>query len=104
MGVFKNIKDGWINYLNYFYKGKLDPVVEKLAIDRASICKSCPSFVKSGLFTVIKTILPNGEANEHLTVDKLEGDKVQGYKCNECGCGFPANVFSPEKTCPLNKW
>jgi len=104
MGMFKNIKDGWVNYLNYFYQGKSDPELEKLAIDRADICKSCPSLVESGLFTVIKTVMPNGKEIETLSTEKLAGDKVQGYKCGECGCGFPANVFAPNKKCPLNKW
>jgi len=105
MGTFKNIKEGWANYLNYFYKSCcVEEAIVTRAKNRAEICKTCPSLVKSGLYTVIKTILPSGETHEHLTVDKLEGDKVQGYKCNECGCGFPQNVFAPEKTCPLNKW
>ena len=30
---------------------------------------------------------------EQLTDDKLAGEKIQGYKCGECGCGFPAKVF-----------
>ena len=104
MGVFKNIKDGQVNYLNYFYKGDTPPEIEKMAKSRADICKSCPSLVKSNVFTVIKTLMPNGNVTETLTPKKLAGDKVQGYKCGECGCGFPANVFAPGNKCPINKW
>ena len=106
MSIFRNIKDGWSNYLNAFseHKGMVDPKVENIARERANICKSCPSLVESRIFTVIETMLPNGKVQESLTEDKLEGNKVQGYKCSECGCGFPANVFAPDKRCPLKKW
>ena len=106
MGTFKNIKDGWSNYLSYFYNEDDGTQSEDviMAEGRAEICKACPSLVKSGLYTIIKTILPSGRTHESLSPEKLEGDKVQGYKCNECGCGFPQNVFAPDKRCPLKKW
>jgi len=104
MGVFKNIKDGWTNYLNYHFTGVAPTEVEELAKSRAEVCKTCPSLVESTVFTVIKTLMPDGKVSESLTPEKLAGDKVQGYKCNECGCGFPANVFAPQNKCPINKW
>ena len=104
MGVFKNIKEGWTNYLNYFYTEKFSDELKEMAKSRADICKSCPSLVESRVYTVIETMLPTGKVRESLTYEKLEGDKVQGYKCGECGCGFPANVFAKDKKCPLKKW
>ena len=104
MGAFKNIKEGWTNYLKYHFTGEAPPEIEELAKSRADICKICPSLVESTAFTVIKTLMPDGKVFESLTKDKLAGEKVQGYKCAECGCGFPANVFAPNKNCPINKW
>ena len=56
--------------------------------------------------SAITTILPDGSKKRSLAnlVPESDGDKIQGYECGECGCGFPAMVFSPEKTCKINKW
>ena len=106
MGVFKNIKEGWGNYLNlsFYNRNETSPEIIEMAEERAEICRICPSLTPSGLYTIIKTILPDGNAIETLSPEKLEGDKIQGYKCGECGCGFPQNVFAPGKKCPLGKW
>lgn len=63
--------------------------VEALAKRRAEICAVCPSAVESGLYTAI--------------VDKRT-TKIQGMKCDECGCNLSAKVRSTNDYCPLGKW
>lgn len=110
MGIFKNIKEGWTNYIqateNY---DNLSDDIKAMAESRADTCKSCPHLVESGLFKVIDRILPNSKEKTKMKVaynsEIHNSDGVmRGYKCNQCGCGFPANVFAPAKKCPKNKW
>ncbi len=106
MGIIKNIKDGWGNYLKFYYNKDIDLDILDNAKKRAEICKSCPSLRESKLFSIIETVMPDGGKKEHLSklLPEADGDKIQGYECKECGCGFPSMVFSPEKKCPINKW
>lgn len=110
MGTIKNIKDGWENYLkahnNY---DDLAPEIKELAEERAAVCKECPSLVKSSLMRVVESFMP-GLNKKRKIIESFNpenpdrGEVVQGYKCNECGCGFPALVFAPGKNCPKDKW
>ena len=104
MGLFKNIKEGWGNYLTYFYTDKLPPEIIEMAEKRAEICTPCPSLKKSKVMTAIETIMPDGRKTKKLVNGGLVGEKVQGYVCGECGCGWPAMLFSPDKKCKINKW
>ena len=45
-----------------------------LALQRASICKSCPWFV------------------------------AKGQRCAKCGCVVPMKVYFEEEECPVKKW
>ena len=107
MGMIKNIKEGWGNYLRFFYDSKtLDPKILEEGKRRAEICKDCPSLKESKVYSIIETVLPDGDKKEHISdlLPNSNGEKIRGYKCNECGCGFPAMVFSPGKKCKINKW
>jgi hypothetical protein len=106
MGLFKNIKEGWGNYLTYFYNNDLSPDILDIAEKRANICKECTSLKESKVMSIITTVMPNGHKHKSLAkfMPESDSDKIQGYECSECGCGFPAMVFSPGKKCPLNKW
>jgi len=109
MGLFKNIKDGWTNYITAYHDyDKLNPVIKDLAESRSEICKECPELVPSGFFTVVEQMMPDGKSKKlqrrfNPSVDD-EDKKSTSYKCGKCGCGFPANVFAQEKKCPLGKW
>lgn len=81
--VFKNIVAGFTGLA--FPNEK----VEALAKRRAEICAECPSAVESGLYTAV--------------IDKRT-TKIQGMKCNECGCNLSAKVRSTNDYCPLGKW
>ena len=116
MGMFKNIKDGWINYLKSGKPEGLPEEVERLAEGRATICAACPELKSSELFRVVDKLInrdgtemlrkvreayPNEEAvPESLREENWE----RRYKCGQCGCAFPANVYAPGKKCPLGKW
>ena len=114
MSILKNIRDGWLNYLKASGPKGADPKVEEVALERAAICKECPSLVESGLFRIINQIVEKGDGSKvhrkirHAvrpgTEDSKKEDVVRGFKCSECGCGFPANVYAPDKKCPLDKW
>ena len=109
MGLFKNIKDGWTNYITAFHNyDKLNPDVRELAEKRGEICKSCPELKPSGFFTIVEQMMPNGKSQKiqrtfNPSVDDDDA-KSTSYKCGKCGCGFPANVFAPQKKCPIGKW
>jgi len=62
---------------------------EVLAKRRAEICAQCPSAISTGLYTMI--------------ADSRTA-KIQGMKCNECGCSLSAKVRSAKDYCPLGKW
>ena len=111
MGLLKNIREGWVNYLkasvNY---DSLDPEIKEEAERRAKICKECPSLIPSGIYQMIERALPNGgKTTDRVLYDEethknIPSDPIRGYKCGECGCAFPANVLAPQKRCPLGKW
>ena len=106
MGIFKNIKDGWSNYITFFYTDNLSNEILEIAGKRANICKVCPSLKKSKVMSVINTVMPDGSNRKSIQelMPESDGDKIQGYECKECGCGWPAMVFSPDKKCDINKW
>jgi len=109
MGIFKNIKDGWGNYLNAFSNyDALKDDVKLLAEKRANICKACPHLVESGTFTFIDKLLPGGTKQKVRAIfnpkEHKEEEAVKGYSCNQCGCQFPSMVFAKGKQCPKKKW
>ena len=105
MKIIKNIKEGWGNYLKYFQTGDISDEVKELAETRAEICRNCPHLVESRTYSLIQNILPNGRESSTLTPENSSADqKVKGYKCDQCGCGFPAMVFAPDKKCVKGKW
>jgi len=63
--------------------------VEAMAMKRAAICAECPAAQKTGIYSVIK--------------DKRT-TKIQGMKCNDCGCNLSAKVRAIADHCPRNKW
>tara|TARA_R110002096_G_C14510837_1_gene716123 strand:- start:374 stop:703 length:330 start_codon:yes stop_codon:yes gene_type:complete len=109
MGLLKNIKDGWSNYIRAYHDyDSLNPMIRDLAESRGSICKECPELTPSGLFTVVEQLLPTGK---NKTIQRKFNPSVddsdearQAYKCGKCGCAFPANVFAEGKRCPIGKW
>lgn len=66
-----------------------DEKTEALATRRAEICAQCPFAVESGLYNMI--------------ADKRT-KKIQGMKCDKCGCNLSAKVRSVQDYCPLGKW
>jgi len=116
MGVIGDVKDGWGNYLKALkWKDTIDPDIEKIAIERAEICGQCPELKESGLFSFVERIITNVSTGDKthkrtkvhvdpVTAKKDSKDIYRGYKCGECGCGFPAIVYAPKKSCPLGKW
>lgn len=79
-----NIAEGWINFIKSKKPRGINPDLEKMAMERASICESCP-FLKKQAVTVM-------------------GKPVSKYKCGKCGCAFPMMVYAPRKKCPIGKW
>ncbi len=63
--------------------------VENMAMKRAAICAQCPAAQKTGIYSVIK--------------DKRT-TKIQGMKCNDCGCNLSAKVRAIADHCPRNNW
>ena len=63
--------------------------VEAMAMKRAAICAQCPAAQKTGIYSVIK--------------DKRT-TKIQGMKCNDCGCNLSAKVRAIADHCPRNNW
>ena len=111
MGLLKNIKEGWMNYLQATVNfDALSPEITTEAKRRAQICKECPSLEPDRVFQLIERMIPGGGKTTDRVVYNEEThkdvptDPIRGYKCGECGCAFPANVLAPDKTCPLNKW
>lgn len=79
----KDIVNGWKNYMIE------DPVVDKVAEERAKVCAACPE-AKSGIFTAL------------LKDYKLE--EIEGKYCGICKCPLSSSVRSESKKCPLDKW
>tara|TARA_Y100001973_G_C5203658_1_gene339752 strand:+ start:3108 stop:3461 length:354 start_codon:yes stop_codon:yes gene_type:complete len=115
MSIFKNIKDGWLNYLKATRgEGNISPETEEIALERAEVCKSCDNLQESGLFRFVNQLVENRDGSKtHRKIrhivrpDSEDADKedvVRGFKCGLCGCGFPANVYAPNKKCPIDKW
>jgi len=117
MSIFKNIKEGWSNYMKAFgdYHGeKISPVVEKIARERAEICKECPELKESGFYKLVDKVVNriDGTKDKKKVLHRAETPTVadesmwdgRTYKCGQCGCQFPANVYSPGKSCPMGKW
>ncbi len=108
MGVFKNIVDGWSNYYAAISEEGLPDEVQALADTRAAICGECPELVASGIWKIFNRVLPDGRSikqRQSAIAETNKDDKVhRGYKCGQCGCAFPQNVYAPEKKCPLGKW
>ena len=83
MGLLKNIKDGWFNYIkSSMNRRSLSPEFQKEVEKRAEICSNCPE---------LKLISSKGSG------------PIQG-KCRKCGCVFPPLIFAPGKRCPIGKW
>lgn len=83
MGLLKNIKDGWFNYiLNSINKRSLSPKLKIAVEERAKICVACPELI---ITSKVNSNMPKG-------------------KCKKCGCSFPAMIFAPRKRCPIGKW
>ena len=110
MGTFKDIKDGWGNYLKaHVNYDTVSEEIRELAEERASVCRECPLLQKSELLTVLERFMPGTNQKRKIMEtfnpeNPNKGEVVQGYKCGACGCGFPALVFAPGKNCPENKW
>lgn len=88
--MIKDILNGWKNYLID------DPVVEKVAKERAKVCatsgedgKPCPE-LKEGVF---KAVLKDYRIHE-----------IEGMYCRKCTCPLSAKIRSENEQCPLNKW
>ena len=110
--TLSQIEDGWTNYMKAAKPdGNLSLRVKRLAEERASICQSCPELVKSGFFTAINQVVGlNSDGSEKInkiikkSQEKRGDDWKQSYKCGQCGCAFPANVYAETKKCPIGKW
>lgn len=88
---FKEIVSGWKNLV---FK---DPVIEKLANERAFICAGCPLNINSVCDSSIE-----GEVIEDFTygdVLRKKGDIHKG-----CNCPLDAKTRSESSKCPLGKW
>lgn len=117
MGILKNIKDGWVNYIKACQNAdSLSEEIKKLADERAEICRTCPFLEESGLFRFVNRLVPGAKPEDPKKVVKTRfrinpetakaapGEIYKGYKCGKCGCAFPANVYAPDKKCPEGKW
>jgi hypothetical protein len=81
---FRDIKDGWHNYLvsNLIKNRKPNKAVQTVIDNRIEICLSCP----------------------HLTKTSSSRINIYFQSCKKCNCAFPALVFAYRKKCPANKW
>ena len=116
MGIIGDVKDGWGNYLKAlkWRDEVIDPEIEALATERAEICGECPELKESGLFSFVESVITNVAGDkthrrtkvsvDPVTAKKDSKDIYRGFKCGHCGCGFPAIVYAPKKSCPLGKW
>jgi len=79
---FKNIKDGWLNYIKSLAdKRLLEPEFREEVDKRAELCTNCPE----------------------LRIFNFTSKAARG-KCKKCGCMYPALIFAPQKKCPIGKW
>ncbi|MBE7691147.1 hypothetical protein [Tenacibaculum piscium] len=80
----EEILNGWTNYFIP------NPIVEKLAIERAKKCGAC-KFKKKGLHAAVLPDITLGE--------------LQGYYCTACAkCPLSVKVRSENHKCPKNEW
>ncbi len=80
----QNIVNGWYNLTIK------NAVVEKIAMERASICAKCPfAEMSSGIYTAV--------------IDN-KTTQIRGLKCTKCGCPLSAKVRSSKDYCPIGKW
>lgn len=79
----KEIKEGWFNFM----KNRLD------------IHNLSESFKKE-----IKHRMKKCTSCKYLKVTSTNSKSMFQGKCEKCGCIFPALVYSPSKSCPINKW
>jgi hypothetical protein len=82
--ILSNIIAGWANLA--FPSER----VEKVAMQRASICSTCPH-----------AVMLNG--THTITVDGVSTN-VKGMKCDMCGCPLSAKIRALEDRCPIGKW
>jgi hypothetical protein len=79
----KSILNGWKNYT------RKEPEIEKMAKERAEKCAHCQHAVYG-------------------TYEKLMRDyslkKVQGMKCDKCGCPLSTKLRSKIENCPIGLW
>ena len=80
----QNIVNGWYNL------AVTNPVVERVAMERANICATCPfAEMSSGIHTMV--------------IDN-KTTHIRGLKCTKCGCPLSAKVRSSEDYCPIGRW
>jgi len=84
MPSLKEIAEGWINYVKDKQPNGLSDEMKEMSIERAKICKQCPSLT--------------------LSETKFMRKVLYKFKCAECGCGFPMMTYSKSKKCPKGKW
>jgi len=98
------IIEGWSIYA----KGNPDAELQAIADYRAEICTACPSLKASGFWKFISTTVMKNGVLEKSQIKREVGENedydLTGYKCNECGCAFPAALYVKDKKCPLGKW
>lgn len=64
--------------------GKVETVSEDIAAKRKALCDACPH---------LRANIPN----KALT-------KIDGERCNLCGCYMPVKVKLAKASCPAKKW
>lgn len=80
----QNIVNGW------YHLAIQNPVVEKVAMERANICATCPfAEMSSGVHTIV--------------IDN-KTTHIRGLKCTKCGCPLSAKVRSSKDYCPIGRW
>ena len=83
MKTFKNVREGWTNYMRYLMsKHTLSPKLIEMGERRSQECIKCP---------------------ELQVLTKFGGLPATG-NCRACRCFFPPFVYAPEKNCPKGKW
>ena len=78
---FKNIVEGWTSLIRA-KTGRLSEDRLLLAEKRGEICIECPELIEEDRPLLSK----------------------YPFRCNVCGCVFPAIVLAKSKECPLGKW
>ena len=100
----EQIIKGWSIYA----KGNPDAEVQAIADFRAEICTACPELKASSFWKFMTTqVLKHGKLEINQVKKEVGANQdwdLAGYKCNKCGCAFPAALYVKEKKCPLGKW